>query len=244
LHDINHRKLIIAASILSISGLMQGYLGFGGAIISVPILVILFGPVTAVGVITPLYIFGAITILPNALKCFDWKEVAPLSISGSISIFVGLSFLVNADPITLKKIMGVFILLTTFLLILDRPYNGPRNLISSLIAGFSTGAVTGGTGIPGAPIMVMYYLSAKVPAKVQRANILITGCIFCFCVICGLALNKIYDQKIILIIIILSPIFILANRLGQHLFKIAPTSWFKIIAYGILILSGLSLLII
>ena len=115
---------------------MQGYLGFGGAIISVPILVILFGPVTAVGVITPLYIFGAITILPNALKCFDWKEVAPLSISGSISIFIGLSFLVNADPITLKKIMGVFILLTTSLLILDRPYNGPRNLISSLIAGF------------------------------------------------------------------------------------------------------------
>ena len=85
-YNINHRKLIIAASILSISGLMQGYLGFGGAIISVPILVILFGPVSAVGVITPLYIFGAVTILPNALKCFDWKEVAPLSILSLIHI--------------------------------------------------------------------------------------------------------------------------------------------------------------
>jgi uncharacterized membrane protein YfcA len=205
--------------------------------------VILFGPIVAVGMITPIYIFGAAAILPNALKSVDWREVIPLSMAGSISVFIGLSFLLNTDPIAIKKIMGLFILLTTSVMMWGRTYNGPRNIFTRVLTGLATGGVTGGTGIPGAPIMVMYYLAAKVAPTVQRANILITGCVFSLCVIIGLAHNEIYSPTIILLILILSPIFMIATRVGQYLFKIAPAEWFKKMAYSLLVLAGVTLLI-
>jgi len=244
IYDISLRNFVISAMILSISGMIQGYSGFGGGTISVPVLVILFGPIIAVGMITPIYILGAATILPNSLKNVDWREVTPLSISGSISVFIGLSFLVNADPFIIKKIMGLFILLTTTVMVLGSSYNGPRNMITSILAGSLTGGVTGGTGIPGAPIMVMYYLAAKVGPKVQRANILLTGCIFSLCVIVGLARNDVYSQSIILLILLLGPIFMIATRVGQYLFTIVPAEWFKKMAYCLLVFAGMTLLII
>ena len=46
--DITLKNLLISAIILFIGGLIQGYTGFGGGTISVPILVILFGPIAAI----------------------------------------------------------------------------------------------------------------------------------------------------------------------------------------------------
>ena len=225
-----------------ISGSIQGYSGFGGGTVSVPILVILFGPITAVGIITPVYILGAAAILPNALRSVDWKEVVPVTVAGSLSVFVGLSFLVDTDPNTTKKVMGSVVLLTTLLMIFGRQYTGPRNILASVLTGLATGGVTGGTGIPGAPIMVMYYLAAKIAPAIQRANILTTGSIFSLCVILGLAQNDVYDHKTILLVLILSPVFVVATRLGQYLFKIAPVNWFKRVTFSLLIFAGLVLL--
>ena len=157
--DISIRNFLVSALVLFIGGLIQGYTGFGGGTISVPILVILFGPVVAIGIITPVYILGATTILPSAIENVDWKEVLPVSIAGSIAVFLGLSFLITADPIVVKKIMGFFILFTTGIMILGKKYTGPRNILTSAVAGIFTGGISGGTGIPGAPIMVMYYLA-------------------------------------------------------------------------------------
>jgi uncharacterized protein len=235
-------ELLISAFILFISGTIQGYSGFGGGTVSVPILVILFGPVTAVGIITPIYIFGAATILPNALRSVDWKEALPVVLGGSLSVFVGLSILINTDPNLMKKVMGLFILLTTLVMIFGGVYKGPRNIFAGFLAGLATGGVTGGTGIPGAPIMVMYYLAARIAPTIQRANILTTGSIFSLCVIIGLAQNDVYNHKTILLILILSPVFMIASRVGQYLFRVAPINWFKRVAYSLLIFAGLVLI--
>ncbi len=241
--DITFNNLLISAIILFIGGLIQGYTGFGGGTISVPILVLLFGPIAAIGIITPIYIFGAIAVLPKAIQNVNWTEVLPVSIAGSIAVFVGLSLLVSTNPLLIKKIMGFFILFTTLVMIAGRKYNGPRNIFTSIVTGLLTGGVSGGTGIPGAPIMVMYYLAARTKPTIQRANILISGCIFSFCIIIGLTQNSIYDRTIILVILLLSPVFMLATKLGQYLFKLIPTEWFKNIAYSLLFLAGSMLLI-
>ena len=241
--DITLRNILISATILFIGGLIQGYTGFGGGTISVPILVILFGPIAAIGIITPIYIFGALAILPKAIKNVNWTEVLPVSIAGSIAVFIGLTLLINTNPLVIKKIMGFFILVTTLIMIAGRKYNGPRNIFTSIVTGLFTGGISGGTGIPGAPIMVMYYLAAKTEPTIQRANILTTGCIFSFCIIIGLTQNSIYDRSIILVILLLSPVFMIAAKLGQYLFKLIPTERFKNVAYSLLIVAGSMLLI-
>ena len=71
--EITLKSLMISVIIVFIGGLIQGYTGFGGATISVPILVLLFGPIAAIGIITPIYIFGALAILPKAIKNINWS---------------------------------------------------------------------------------------------------------------------------------------------------------------------------
>ena len=105
--------------------------------------VLLFGPIAAIGIITPIYIFGALAILPKAIKSVNWSEVLPVSIAGSIAVFVGLSILVNTNPLVIKNIMGFFILLTTLIMIAGRKYNGPRNIFTSIITGLLTGGIRG-----------------------------------------------------------------------------------------------------
>jgi hypothetical protein len=139
--------------------------------------------------------------------------------------------------------MGLFILLTTAVMVLGKSYSGPRNIITSILAGSATGGVSGGSGIPGAPIMVMYYLAAKAAPETQRANILTTGCVFSLCIIIGLSQNGIYSQSIIILIFVLSPVFMIAAKFGQYLFKIAPARWFKRLAYCLLIFAGVLLLV-
>ncbi len=92
---ITLKSLMISLIIVFIGGLIQGYTGFGGGTISVPILVLLFGPIAAIGIITPIYIFGALVILPKTIKNVNWSEVLPVSIAGSIAVVVVLSILVN-----------------------------------------------------------------------------------------------------------------------------------------------------
>ena len=241
--DIFLRNLFASALVLFVGGLIQGYTGFGGGTISVPVLVILFGPVVAIGIITPVYILGAATILPSAIKNVDWTEVLPVSIAGSIAVFLGLSFLITADPIVVKKIMGFFILFTTGIMILGKKYTGPRNILASAAAGIFTGGISGGTGIPGAPIMVMYYLAAKTAPAIQRANILTTGSVFSFCIIVGLGTNNIYSPTLILTVLMLSPVFMIAARLGQFLFNYMPAVWFKKVAHCLLVIAGTMLLV-
>ena len=149
--EITLKSLMISLIIVFIGGLIQGYTGFGGGTISVPILVLLFGPITAIGIITPIYIFGALVILPKAIINVNWSEVLPVSIAGSIAVFFGLSFLVNTNPLVIKNIMGFFILLTTLIMIAVRKYNGPRNIFTSIITGLLTGGCQGGPASQGHP---------------------------------------------------------------------------------------------
>ena len=109
--DITLRNILTSVTILFIGGLIQGYTGFGGGTISVPILVILFGPIAAIGIITPIYIFGALAILPKAIKNVNWTEVLPVSIAGSIAVFIGLTLLINTNPLVIKKVMGLHLAL-------------------------------------------------------------------------------------------------------------------------------------
>ena len=162
MEEITLKSLMISLIIVFIGGLIQGYTGFGGGTISVPILVLLFGPIAAIGIITPIYIFGALAILPKAIKNVNWSEVLPVSIAGSIAVFVGLSILVNTNPLVIKNIMGFFILLTTLIMIAARKYNG------AIFLGLNGPVVKshGGTDALG------FYYSIDLCYKIVKGNLM------------------------------------------------------------------------
>ncbi len=242
--EVLDTSLLIAIGVAFISAAIQGYSGFGGGLVIVPILAILFGPIEAVAIAAISALLGNAIMWPDAVKKAHWPEAVPLSIGIAIAVPIGLLFLTTADPLIIRHGMGIFILIAAALLISGWLYKGSRNSLTSVIAGLCTGGVMGSFGMPAGPIMVIYYMSSPVAPPVQRANIIISVGVVLVFMLGGLFFNGAYHETTIARAIVITPVFLAGAWSGGYLFKVAPVSWFKKVTYAILIVTGISILLV
>ena len=237
-------ELTIAFFCLFFCAIVQGYSGFGGGLMIVPIMAILFDPVTGIALVAIPFFFGMLVIIPRAINYVNWREVAPLASISSIAILIGQIFLLSVDSKNLKITMGMFIICFAILFLRNWKYSGTRNFLTTGLVGATTGGITGAFGIPGGPISVMYYLSAPIEPKEQRANILLTGFINTIVFIVGFIFHNVYEQVSVFESGILVPAFIAGSILGQYLFKVAPAKWFNKVNSLMLLLIGMVIIIL
>jgi hypothetical protein len=237
-------ELMIAFLCLFICAIVQGYSGFGGGLMIVPIMAILFSPITGIGLVAIPFFFGMMIILPRALADVNWREVMPLATISSIAIIIGQIFLLSADPKNLKITMGIFIVCFAVLFLRRWRYTGKRNFVTRGIVGATAGGITGTFGIPGGPVAVMYYLSAPIEPAVQRANILITGFLNTVVFLGGFIFHGVYERVSMVESGILVPAFIVGSILGQYLFKVAPAKWFSKATSIMLLIIGLVIIVL
>lgn len=237
-------SILLGCLIAVVSGIVQGYSGFGGGLIIVPALAILFSPLEAISVTVVAAFLGNAMLIPDAMKKAHWPEAIPVAIALAVSTLLGLSFLVSADPKIIKIGMGVFVLAAALLLMSGWTYKGARGWAPSIISGGLAGGVTGGFGMPGGPFLVVYFLSAPVPPPVQRANLIVTIAIAILFLFGGLVADGVYTPDTIARSILIVPAFMTGTWIGRHIFKIAPAKWFTKVAYGLLLATGISVLMV
>ncbi len=75
--EIAELSLLLACFTALMSGMIQGYSGFGGGLIIVPILAFLFSPLEAIAIAAPAGLVGNAFLLPNAAKSANWGTVRP-----------------------------------------------------------------------------------------------------------------------------------------------------------------------
>ena len=90
-------NLTVAALVAVPGGLIQGYAGCGGALISLPFFVLLFGPVTGFAMILIVMFLIQASLFPKAVTKADWKEICPLAGASAITMSLGILFLVEYD---------------------------------------------------------------------------------------------------------------------------------------------------
>ena len=240
--EIAELSLLLAGITAVVSGMVQGYSGFGGGLVIVPILAVLLSPLEAIAITAIAGFAGNLMLIPDAMKKAHWPEVIPLSIAVAISLPLGLLFLVSADPTLVRRGMAIFVLLAAVLLMSGWTYRGTRGILPSAFAGALTGGVTGGFGIPGGPFVIVYFLSAPFAADVQRASIILSIGVAIAFLFGSLIANGVYDEETIARSVVIVPLFLAGNWLGRYLFKIAPSTWFKKATIGILFATGVSVL--
>lgn len=242
--DVSNTTLFLGAIAAFLASIIQGYSGFGGGLVIVPVLAILFSPLEAISITAVAALLGNLLLTRSAAKHVNWREVAPLVVALVVTVPVALTFLVSADPSVIRRGMGVFVLLAAILLASGWIYRGPRGILTSGLTGMLTGSVVGGFGIPAGPFMVVYYMSSTDPVPVQRANIVISVSFGIAVMTIGLIVSGAYSEETIARTIILVPAFIIGTRLGKRLFDIAPAAWFKKVTYGLLFITGISVILI
>lgn len=98
------RLLAVVAAVL-IGGFMRGFVGFGGALVTVPILSVVWGPQAAVAITGVMGIPSLFQLLPEAVRYSERPIVIPVALSTFLTAPIGSWILVSADP----KLMTIVI---------------------------------------------------------------------------------------------------------------------------------------
>lgn len=233
--------LALAAAAAAVSGVIHGYTGFGGALVMVPVLALLFGPVEAIAVTSIAALIGSAPVYRRAARRAQWREVGPLS--GALVVFtpLGVAVLFNADPEWIRRAIGAFVLLAALLIMSGWVYRGARNALTSALAGAVSGAITGAAGVGGPPVVV-YFMAAPEPAAVQRANILIAIGVMIVITLAAIAIGGGVRAGTVVRGAVLAPLYMAGFWAGGRLFAIAPRDLYRKVALWLLIATGLAVI--
>lgn len=235
------QTLLIGAIILA-AYFCESIFGFGGGLISIPLISLLMPVKTSILLILLFQLLTGVLVFKTA-KHTAWKTVGILIAGLLLGTLVGTySLVVFADSL-LHKILAVSILLFLIKMIFFQKLTlSPKKKFIGLLAGFFGGYFQGVIGT-GGPILMMYLFSA-VPDKTQlRATLIflffITSVVrFLFVVGTGLITPDLYR-----IALPLAPVFIGVVFLGQHLHWKVSDKYYRWCVYVILLFSSVSLFV-
>ena len=226
---------------------VRGFTGFGANLIWAPALVTVIEPVQAVAIMGIVGLATTTQIAVPILKHVSWKEVFPIIISSWITAPLGIWVLYDLDAENVRKIIGVFILVISFILITGWRYQGKRTGAKGKIAQVTTGGIAGwlaGFGGIGGPIPVLYFMASADRPSTQRANNIIAVTALIPMVLAVLIYNGAVNDKTLVQSAILFIPYTLGTWFGTHSFKHAPPSIFRKAVLFVLIIIGTLALIV
>ncbi len=162
--------LVVVAVVVFIGGFMRGFVGFGGAMVTVPALALAFGPLVAVPAGAIVGIPATVQLLPTAVRESERPIVVPICIAVLLFCPVGTYLLVALDPRVTKMAIGALVVGMTMMLAFGWRIEGHVPRLALFGAGALGGLVQGVAGVGGPPVVAIA-LSRPGRARQQRANI-------------------------------------------------------------------------
>jgi len=153
-------------------GLMLGYTGWGGAMVSMPILTILYGPVAALVISMIGAVLLTAHLFPSSARLADWRRMVPILIAMAVAVPIGNLLLFALEPDFIRRVIGWIIVSASVLVLAGWRYRGPQGIGPGAATGAISGLINGFIGLGGPPL-VIYMLALNQSAAVQRANILV-----------------------------------------------------------------------
>jgi uncharacterized membrane protein YfcA len=232
---------LLVVGILFVSTLTRSTLGFGDALIAMPLLVMTVGVQTA----TPLVAFMGFTIATSILSR-DWRDVDikaawRLIVSSLVGIPVGIILLKGAPEGLVKAILGA-------LLVLFGLYNLVTPRLPTLqwqgfayLFGFVAGILGGAYNVNGPPIVIYSALRRWPP---ERFRVTLQGYFFPsgLMLLGSHALAGLWTPDVLRFYGYSLPSILLAVVLGGKLNRSIPQGRFERVVHGFLVLIGTYLL--
>ena len=235
--------ILFFALIILLGYFIKALVGFGGAMFSVPILVLFFDVTLVVPIASLVNMLSGIILLPSVKKKFDKKELLLVFIGAFFGTIVGVYLLKSVANDTLKIIFGVLVILFALRMIFEK-YLSFKKLKSYFATVFGAiGGLTGGMFSTHGPPIALY-----LGHQIKDKHILRGTLILVFLIISiwrnGLYLfTGMFNTEIYTISAFMIPIIIIASFFGSkvHL-KISQEVYRKIVV-GILLVSGILLVV-
>ncbi len=167
--DLLSLSIAIAATV--VGGIVRGYSGFAGPMIMLPVLTILFGPVTAVVTIMLVDLAGVVVLVPEAFREGSRRVSIPLILGTLACMPFGSYLLLAADPAIMKDLIIYAVIGTAVALLFGWRYRRPLGLAALLGVGVVSGGFLSAAYI--GAIAPLFLYAGPDSARRSRANIIL-----------------------------------------------------------------------
>ncbi len=236
--------ILFASLIIFAAFFVRSLTGFGSALVSIPLLA-LFLDVKMVVPLEVLFEIGlSVLLIRSVYRQIRGRALVPLLIGAAVGTIVGVQLLSGVANITLKRALGVGIILFALQLLWQRDSGSPRDMPNAWgVAAGVTGGIFGGLfGTNGPPYVI--YLTHKLREKeALRASLIGLIALDDIWRAGVYAFTGLYTREIITFAVFLIPALVLGTYVGHKTHLAISERRFRQLVAGILILSGLALLI-
>jgi uncharacterized membrane protein YfcA len=229
--------LAIAAMAVLAAGLIRGFAGFGSAMVTAPILSLLWGPTIGVPVAALIEFVPAVQLTPRAIPIAQWRTILVMGVPALLLIPAGLWFLVNLPDEVVRRFVAAVVLGLVAIMWSGWRYRGERTTALSLGVGALSGLLSGTTGVGGPPV-ILYLMSGNDEAAVVRANMIGFFTIVLIGMAVTFALSGLFGPLVLWRTALLAVSFVVGIFAGARLFPLASQRTFRNIALTFLAFSS------
>ena len=230
--------ILLALCILFVSTLVRSALGFGDALVAMPLLALVVGVKTA----TPVVAFAASTIafviLLRSWRDVDVRATWRLVVSSLVGIPFGLLLLKYAPELYVKAVLGALLILYGLYNLLAPRLPSVEGDGLAYVFGFAAGVLGGAYNTNGPPV-VIYGALRRWPPESFRATL--QGCFVLtgLMILVGHGLAGLWTPLVLRLYLWSLPAILLAVFLGARLNRRIPRESFGRLVYAFLVAVGL-----
>lgn len=231
---INNQPLTLAmvAGAAMLAGVVRGFSGFGAALILIPPLAAAFGPPAALPILAMVDWPITLPLVPRAFRQANLAEVIPIVIGAMITIPLGVTTLLWADPTFARWGMSGFVLTAVAVMASGWRYTKPTPRAGAFVIGLILGFCSGFFGM-GGPIILVFWLASQASAGRVRANIIALFAITTVASFITYYYNGLVTPMVLTVGVVLMPLYGLAIWTGARLFGLASEQTYRRVALSI-----------
>jgi len=212
-------RLVAVLIAVMIAGLLRGFVGFGAALISIPIFSLVLGPHAAIAVNNVMGLPAVFQLLPEAVRRAERSFVLPMAIATFLATPIGTWVLVAADPALMTIAISALVLCMVAILGSGWRLKGRVGIGKLIAAGIAGGLVQGVAGVGGPPVVAVA-LSRPGEASQQRANVLALMTAVSLSSVLPLLYYGLFTRQTVIIGLVLIPVYSAATALGARYFAL------------------------
>jgi len=228
-------------TILFLATLARATLGFGDALLAMPLLTFVVDVQTATPLVALVGLTIALSILSSTWRQVDVRVVWRLALASLVGIPVGLLWLKTAPEAAVKAILGVMLVLFGLYNLSKPRLPEIKRGLWAYLAGFVAGILGGAYNTNGPPIII-YGTLRRWPPERFRATLqgyFLTNVM----IVAGHGLAGLWTRDVLRLYVYTLPVVMLAIFLGGKLNQRIPCGTFDRFVYTALVVMGILLLV-
>jgi len=233
--------LVLPVLAILVGGLLRGFVGFGAALIIVPILGYVFTPQMAVPIHAIMEIPGILQLMPAAIRDSDKRTITPMFGALIVAGPLGALVLASFDPATMRIVVAIVVLAMVALLASNWRYSGKVGPVVTATAGGLGGFIQGAAGVGGPPIVAIL-LSRGDEVKITRGNVLAMMASIIIVTLLSLSAYGLVTTHVVLAGILASPFYLGATWAGSRYFTRSGGRFYRAASLTVLAVTALFVL--